>query len=220
MASKDSKETKTAGPAQGGIGMVPLAVLIAVLGKAREISDTLTSTFGEMVLDPLRKLMWGNHIPALARAGADTMNVEPALFSWLNFSGDFLAALEQQVQKLTEIQSVLIGLLDYVNSLVAVRKDELYRKTTDLVDGLNAALASPMTPPDVKARLRDLSKIVQTIVDSRNQGIQDTKHTHDNLVAPLQAQVEQLTQEINTLRGATHVLPPSPSKKGSRQKKH
>lgn len=167
-----------------------VAILTMALASLRQLHDLLTQNFGEPAPPGRKKPMWGKHIPALARAAADMLDIAPQLFPWVAFSGAALRQREEEVRLLSLIVSAVGGLHEYLRKLLKARKDELYRMTTGLVADVKAVQESPATPPELKNGLRDISPMVTSIVKERSQAIKKKHREHKALVQEAQAQVD------------------------------
>ncbi len=203
-------------PNPSGPGAATVVVLGTILGFLTNVSDTLKQNF-TAVADSGKKLMWGTHIPELARAIADMMDLAPQLFSWAPITAAALRTLEGEVLLLTEVKAFLDTLASSVGDLLASRRDDLYGKATDITDGLNKVLLSPLTPPEMRSKLEEISKAVTSIVEKRNKAIASNRKDKKKVVAGAQAEVDRLTAENQVLRGQVPTAPAG--KKSSKKKK-
>lgn len=196
----DSAAARTA--AQPGLATV--LVLKTLMGHFGSALSTLKDTFGAPpVLD--RKPTWRSHIPQLARAGADMIDLEPRLFTWLPFSAAALRNLEAEVLALTEAKSFLDGLTLFCADLLSARRDELYRKTSELTSGLVQGIESPLTPAETRRRLEEISEAVLALVEEQNSALRSARAANKSRVAEASADVERLEQENALLRGEAPV---------------
>lgn len=215
-----SQPVTTAGVVPATPGSAALKVLAALLATLQGLSLDIKAAFVKVLfLKDGETARWGAHVPKLARVVADMVDLDKdgTLFAWLSYKAAELRQLEGEVVLLGEIQSFLSTLTDEVDALLAAKKNELYLKTYEAVDGVKAADASPLTPVDMKDRLKKVTKAVMDIVNDRKNTITTVKRGNKAKAEAQQAKVGRLEQENQILRG--EVPPEATPPRRSRSKK-
>ena len=159
----------------------------ARLEDAAEGLRRLGVLLGSDVLTPLQRqrlrTRWTRCLPQVARALAALLDGEPATFAPLPFDGPALRGGEARVRRLECLRAGLEGLLDRVCDLLLVEKAGLHGQVEVGLRALEALCKSPLTDPDVAARMRIAQVAGRGPAEGRRQAIRHKKRKSDALRA-------------------------------------
>lgn len=156
--------------------MSAVTILSTILGFLGQIRTYLKGNFGVDIAEPPRPddrktYRWAKHIPDLARAVADMLDIAPALFAWVPFTGAGLRAKEEQVRVLHMIEALLAGLLEQVRRLLRDRKHDLFESTLLVMEGTRRILESPTTGAEDRKDLEAVSRPARAVQKNRGEKI-------------------------------------------------
>jgi hypothetical protein len=197
--------------------VLTLVVLRVILTALDAIATQLAAAFAAVPTGSKATLSWGTQMPQLAAAFANMLDLGQGLFSWVTFTSQDLRNLNDTIEVLREISTLLNSLSTQVGNVLALYRNQLFTVMNDQVSGLQNVIACPATDPTLREKLIKLSQIVNSIVAARNAAISQTKKNNKKKAQAHNGQVSSLQQENSVLRGNS--LPAPTAAKSKRSKR-
>src|SRR5947209_6853247 len=112
--------------------VITIVILKAILTSLEDIDKQLKDALDAAndAAGLKKKLQWANHIPQLAMAVCNMLNLDPQRFTWFQFSADDVKNLNEATELLREIKAFFDRLSTTVGEILALYRDQLFTLTT------------------------------------------------------------------------------------------